>query len=162
MEAVKRNFLAVDENLQLQKKANMNSKFKIGQVVCFKNYKRNPTEKEAYFIVIHEASAENELVLYTLTTNRLYPSGTTIIPEFPEEDLRIVDLKTEDVLQEEVVMIKGPTENELTGIIVAYHDDETFLTFSLIDSFLVSNIKVDYHTSENRMMRGMIYVSLYY
>ena len=59
MEAVKRNFLAVDENLQLQKKANMNSKFKIGQVVCFKNYKRNPTEKEAYFIKFLEKFNED-------------------------------------------------------------------------------------------------------
>ena len=39
----------------------LKEKLKIGQVVRFKNYKRNEAEKEAYFIVIQEEDATNEL-----------------------------------------------------------------------------------------------------
>ena len=156
------NVLAVADTFKLSENAGVNSKFKVGQVVRFRNYKRNAAEKEAYFVVIHEASAENEMVLYTLNTNRLFTCGSTVIPEFPEEDLRLVDLKPKDLLQEEVFMYQKPDESLLTGVIINYVDEEEFLTFSLEGSILVSNMKLDYHTSEDRMMRGKIQVSLYY
>lgn len=162
MEAGLSPILSIAENQQLQDTANVNSKFKVGQVVRFRNYKRNAAEKEAYFVIIHEASAENEMVLYTLNTNRLFTCGSTVIPEFPEEDLRLVNLKPKDILQEEVFMFKKPYENLVTGVIVNCIGEEEFLTFSLEDSFLVSNMKVEYHTSEDRMMRGKIQVSLNY
>ncbi len=155
------NILKVADNHQFQKNANVNSKFKLGQVVRFRNYKRNVAEQEAYFIVIQEADSENELELYTLNTNRLFPCGSAVIPEFPEEDLRHVDLKPEDILQEEVFMYQKPDESLLTGVIVNCMGEEEFLTFSLEDSFLVSNMKVEYHTSEDQMMRGYILISLY-
>ena len=41
---------------------NMNTPFKLGQIVRFKNYKRNELEKEAYFVVIEEKDDTNELV----------------------------------------------------------------------------------------------------
>jgi hypothetical protein len=162
MEAGLSPILSIAENNQQQDTATVNSKFKVGQVVRFRNYKRNAAEKEAYFIVIHEASAENEMVLYTLNTNRLFTCGSTVIPEFPEEDLRLVDLKPKDLLQEEVFMYQKPDESLLTGVIVNYVGEEAFLSFSLEDSILVSNMKLEYHTSEDRMMRGKIQVSLYY
>ena len=162
MEAGLSPILSIAENQQLLDTANMNSKFKVGQVVRFRNYKRNEVEKEAYFVVIHEASAENEMVLYTLNTNRLFTCGSTVIPEFPEEDLRLVDLKPEDLLQEEVFMYQKPDESLLTGVIINYVGEEEFLTFSLEDSILVSNMKLEYHTSEDRLMRGKIQVSLNY
>ena len=62
---------------------NMNTPFTLGQIVSLKNYKRNELEKEAYFVVIEEKDDTNELVLYTLNTNRYYKSGATIIPEKP-------------------------------------------------------------------------------
>lgn len=161
MEAGKTNILKVNENHQLHENANLNSKFKLGQVVRFRNYKRNVAEHEAYFLVIQEADSENELELYALNTNRLFPSGSTVFPEFPEEDLILVNLKPVDVLEEEVFMYKKHDESLLTGVIVNCIGEEEFLTFSLEDSFLVSNMKVEYHTSEDRLMRGKIYVSLY-
>jgi hypothetical protein len=162
MEAGIPNVLAVADTFQLSENANINSKFKVGQVVRFRNYKRNAAEKEAYFVVICEASAENEMVLYTLTTNRLFPCGSTVIPEFPEEDLRHVDLKPEDLLQKEVFMYQKPDESILTGSVVNYVGEEEFITFYLEDSFLVSNMKVDYHTSDDLFMRGNILIGLYY
>jgi hypothetical protein len=161
MEAGISNNIAVTEKHQQLDNATMNSKFKLGQVVRFRNYKRNIAEHEAYFIVIHEGDSEKELELYTLNTNRLFPCGSTVFPEFPEEDLRLVNLKPKDILEEEIYMFKKPDESILTGAIVNCIGEEEFITFSLEDSFLVSNMKVEYHTSENLMMRGKIYVSLY-
>jgi hypothetical protein len=160
MKAVIPNVLAVADTFQLSENAGVISKFKLGQVVRFRNYKRNAAEKEAYFVIIHEASAENEMVLYTLNTNRLFTCGSTVIPEFPEEDLRMVDLKPKDLLQEEVFMFEKSDESILTGAIVNYVGEEEFLTFSLEDSFLVSNMKVDYHTSDDLIMRGNILIGL--
>lgn len=162
MEAGIPNVLKVTENHQLDENANLISKFKVGQVVRFRNYKRNAAEKDAYFVIIHEASAENEMVLYTLNTNRLFTCGSTVIPEFPEEDLRLVELKPKDLLQEEVFMFEKSDESILTGVIINYVGEEEFLTFYLEDSILVSNMKLDYHTSKDRMMRGKIQVSLNY
>jgi hypothetical protein len=162
MEAGMTNILKVAENHQQQDAANINSKFKVGQVVRFRNYKRTAAEKEAYFVIIHEASAENEMVLYTLNTNRLFTCGSTVIPEFPEEDLRLVDLKPEDLLQEEVFMYQKPDKSLLTGVLINYVGEEEFLTFSLEDSILVSNMKLEYHTSDDLFMRGKIQVSLNY
>lgn len=141
---------------------NMNTPFTLGQIVRLKNYKRNELEKEAYFVVIEENDDTNELVLYTLNTNRYYKSGATIIPENPEEDFQIVQLKSSDLLQEEVTLIKGRTENELTGIVFDFLEEDTEVVFTLVNSFLVSNIKVDYHTSKNQWLRGNIHIAMHY
>ena len=137
-------------------------KYSLGDILRFKNYKRKPDDKEAYFVVIQEQDENNEMVLYTLNTNRYYKSGATIIPENPEDDLRIVQLKSSDLLQEEVTLIKGPTENELTGIVFDFLEEDTEVVFSLENSFLVSNIKVDYHTSKNQWLRGNIHIAMHY
>ena len=137
-------------------------KFFLGDVVRFKNYRRNLDDKEAYFVVIQEQDENNEIVLYTLNTNRYYKSGATIIPENPEEDFQIVQLKSSDLLQEEVTLIKGRTENELTGIVFDFLEEDTEVVFTLVNSFLVSNIKVDYHTSKNQWLRGNIHIAMHY
>ena len=137
-------------------------KYSLGDILRFKNYRRKPDDKEAYFVVIQEEDENNEMVLYTLNTNRYYKSGATIIPENPEDDLRIVQLKSSDLLQEEVTLIKGPTENELTGIVFDFLEEDTEVVFSLENSFLVSNIKVDYHTSKNQWLRGNIHIAMHY
>ena len=53
----------------------MDNTFTKGQIVRFKRYKRRPDEKEAYFVVIQEATPTQEMVLYTLNTNRLFDAG---------------------------------------------------------------------------------------
>ena len=78
----------------------LQEKLKIGQVVRFKNYKRYPDEKEAYFVVIQEEVANQEMVLFTINSNRIYISGTTIYPEFPHEDLLKVDLRHSYLINE--------------------------------------------------------------
>jgi len=54
----------------------------------------------------------NEMVLYTINTIRYCISCTAIIPEFPEEDLRIVDLRPSDLINQEI-MIKENLFNDV-------------------------------------------------
>ena len=133
-----------------------------GQIVRFKGYKRRPDEKEAYFVVIQEATPTQEMVLYTLNTNRLFHTGATVIPDYPDEDLEIRLLKPQSLFEEEVTLIKGRTKSELTGVIFDCTSDEEYLTFALVNGFLESNAKFDYHTSKNQLLRGKLYVALHY
>jgi hypothetical protein len=59
-------------------------------------------------------------------------------------------------------MYQKPDKSLLTGVLINYVGEEEFLTFSLEDSILVSNIKLEYHTSDDLFMRGKIQVSLNY
>jgi len=116
----------------------LQEKLKIGQVVRFKNYKRNEAEKEAYFIVIQEENASNELKLFTINSNRIYTSGTTIIPEFPEEDLRLVALKPSDLMLQKIT-IKDKVFNEvLTSAAVYFSGDNDVIQFKQMGTALVS------------------------
>ena len=83
----------------------MDNTFTKGQIVRFKGYKRRPDEKEAYFVVIQEATPTQEMVLYTLNTNRLFHAGATVIPDYPDEDLEIKLLKPQSLFEEEVTLI---------------------------------------------------------
>ena len=140
----------------------MNNSFTKGQIVRFKSYRRRPDEKEAYFVVIQEATPAQEMVLYTLNTNRFFASGSTIIPEQPNEDLEISLFKPQSLVEEEVTLMKGRTESELTGVIYDCAKDEEYLTFALVNGFLESNVKFDYYTSKNQLLRGKLYVALHY
>ena len=132
---------------------NMKTQFKIGQVVRFKNYKRTTEEKEAYFIVIQEEVATNEMVLFTLNSNRIYVSGTTIIPEFPEEDLLKVDLRPSYLINEEIT-IKDTLFNEVvTGMAVYFSGDNDIIQFKQNGTALVSDALFEF---ELRLMGPML------
>ena len=132
---------------------NIQPKFKLGQVVRFKDYKRNIEEKEAYFIVIQEEVATNEMVLFTLNSNRIYVSGTTIIPEFPEEDLLKVDLRPSYLINEEIT-IKDTLFNEVvTGMAVYFSGDNDIIQFKQNGTTLVSDALFEF---ELRLMGPML------
>ena len=132
---------------------NMKTQFKIGQVVRFKNYKRTTEEKEAYFIVIQEEVATNEIVLFTLNSNRIYVSGTTIIPEFPEEDLLKVDLRPSYLINEEIT-IKDTLFNEVvTGMAVYFSGNNDIIQFKHNGTTLVSDALFEF---ELRLMGPML------
>jgi len=140
----------------------MKTQFKLGQVVRFKNYKRHLEEKEAYFIVIQEAAEDNEMVLYTLNSNRYYITGTTIIPEFPEEDLRIVDLRPSYLINEEIT-IKDTLFNEVvTGKAVQFTSDYQNIHFSKTGTTLVSDAKFEFKVSGINRLKGPLLIEMEY
>ena len=140
----------------------LEEKLKIGQVVRFKNYRRNEAEKEAYFVVVQEEEATKELVLYTINTNRYYKSGTTIIPEFPEEDLRLVTLKPGDLILQKIT-IKETLFNEIvTGTAVYFPGDNDIIQFKQIGTALVSNAGFEFTSGCEHRLMGSLYIEMNY
>jgi hypothetical protein len=141
---------------------NIQPKFKLGQVVRFKNYKRNIEEKEAYFIVIQEEVVTNEMVLFTLNSNRIYVSGTTIIPEFPEEDLLKVDLRPSNLINEEIT-IKDTLFNEVvTGKAVQYISDYQNIHFTKTGTTLVSDAEFECKVTGINRLKGPLLIEMEY
>lgn len=137
-------------------------KLKIGQVVRFKNYKRHSDEKEAYFIVIQEEDATNEMVLYTVNSNRIYKTGTTIIPEFPEEDLRLVDLLPGDLVNQELTINEITFNEVVTGIAVYFPDDNTIIQFKQRGTALVSDAVFEFSSDSEHRLMGPLYIEMDY
>ena len=134
----------------------LQEKLKIGQVVRFKNYKRHTEEKEAFFMVIQEEEANIEMELFTINSNRIYITGTTIYPEFPEEDLRLVPLMPSDLMLQKIT-IKETLFNEIvTGVAVYFSGDNDIIQFKQIGTALVSDAVFEFTSgSEKRLMRPL-------
>lgn len=144
------------------KSVKMKSQFILGQVVRFKNYKRNKAEKEAYFIVIQEEDATNELELFTINSNRIYTTGTTIFPEYPDEDLRLVDLRPSDFINHEVT-INEITFNEIvTGTAVYFSGDNDVIQFKQIGTALVSDAVFEFTSDSEHRLMGPLYIEMNY
>ena len=140
----------------------LQEKLKIGQVVRFKNYKRNEAEKEAYFIVIQEEDATNELELFTINSNRIYTTGTTIFPEFPEEDLRLVALKPSDLMLQKIT-IKDKVFNEvLTSAAVYFSGDNVSIQFKKMGTALVSVTEFEITSNSSHRFMGPLYIEMDY
>jgi hypothetical protein len=138
----------------------MKTQFKLGQVVRFKNYRRNNDEKEAYFVVIQEEDVANEIVLYTINTNRIYISGTTIIPEFPEEDLLIVDLKPSDLINQQITIKENLFHDVVIGIAVYFLGDNDSIQFNHVGDLLVSNVEFEFNSTIKHRLKGNLYIDL--
>jgi hypothetical protein len=139
---------------------NMKTQFKLGQIVRFKNYRRNNDEKEAYFVVIQEEDVANEMVLYTINTNRNYISGTTIIPEFPEEDLLIVDLKPSDLINQEITIKENLFHDVVIGVAVYFLGDNDSIQFNHVGDLLVSNVEFEFNSTIKHRLKGNLYIDL--
>ncbi len=138
----------------------MKTQFKLGQVVRFKNYRRNKDEKEAYFVVVQEEEATKELVLYTINTNRIYKSGTTIIPDFPDEDLHIVDLKPSDLINQEIMIKENLFNDVVVGVAVYFFGDNDSIQFNHIGDLLVSNVEFEFNSTIKHRLKGNLYIDL--
>jgi hypothetical protein len=137
-------------------------KLKIGQVVRFKNYKRHSDEKEAYFIVIQEEDATNEMVLFTINSNRIYITGTTLIPEFPEEDLRLIDLRPSNLINQQLTINEITFNEVVTGIAVYFPGDNDVIQFKQIGTALVSDAMFEFSSSNENRLMGPLYIEMDY
>lgn len=139
----------------------MKTNFEVGQVVRFKNYKRTATEKEAFFIVIIESSASQELALYVLNSNRIFKAGSTIIPEFPEEDLQVIQIKPSDLMQEEIIVHKVTDTQWLSGVPVYYYGNNAPIEFKNEGGFLISNNKFIFKSEKQDYIRMNLHVGMW-
>lgn len=140
----------------------MKTHFKLGQVVRFKNYKRYIDEKEAYFIVIQEEDSSNEIVLFTINTNRIYKTGTTIIPEFPEEDLRIVDLRPSYLINEQITIKEVLFNDVVTGTACFFNSENRSVQFTKKGTTLVSDALFEFDVTGKHRLMGPLLIDMDY
>ena len=140
----------------------MKTQFRLGQVVRFKNYKRYPDENEAYFVVIQEEAAKQEMVLFTINSNRIYISGTTIYPEFPEEDLLKVDLRPSYLINEEITIKETLFNEVVTGKAVQYTSDYQNIHFTKTGTTLVSDAVFEFKVSGQHLLMGPLLIEMNY
>ena len=140
----------------------MESQFKLGQVVRFKNYRRTKEEKEAYFVVIQEEDTTHEMKLYTLNSNRYYTTGSTIIPEFAEEDLRIVDVRTSCLINEQITIKETLFNDVVTGTAVYFPGDNDVILFKQIGTALVSDAVFEFEVSGKNRLMGPLFIEMEY
>lgn len=140
----------------------LKEKLTIGQVVRFKNYKRNKEEKEAYFVVIQEEDATNEMVLFTLNSNRIYISETTIIPEFPKEDLELVSLRPSDLMFQKITIKETLFNDVVTGMAVYFSGDNDIIQFKQVGTALVSDAEFEFTSTIKQRLMGPLYIEMNY
>jgi hypothetical protein len=140
----------------------MKNTFTVGQIVRFKNYKRKPEDKEAYFIVIQEEDQNNQLVLFTINTNRFYNAGETIIPEFPHEDLRFVDIKYSDLLNEKIITQDTTSFEVGSGTATAFIGDDAYIEFEQKDGYLLSKKEFEFFSHSQYPIRGHLFILIDY
>jgi len=140
----------------------LKEKLTIGQVVRFKNYKRHLEEKEAYFVVIQEEEATNEMVLFTLNSNRIYVSETTIIPEFPEEDLELVYLRPSDLMFQKITIKETLFNDIVTGTAVYFSGDNDIIQFKQVGTALVSDAVFEFTSTIEHRLMGPLYIEMNY
>lgn len=140
----------------------MKTQFKLGQVVRFKNYKRNSDEKEAYFIVIQEEEANKEMVLFTINSNRIYVTGTTIYPEFPQEDLLKVDLRPGYLINEEITIKETLFNEVVTGKAVQFTSEYQNIHFTKTGTTLVSDAVFEFEVLGINRLKGPLLIEMEY
>lgn len=140
----------------------MKTQYKIGQVVRFKNYKHNDEEKEAYFIVIQEEDTSNEMVLYTINSNRYYKTGTTIVPEFPYEDLRVVELRPYHLIDQEITIKETIFNDVVTGKCCFFNSDNYTIQFTQRGNTLVSDAEFEFYSNIKYKLMGPLCIKMDY
>ena len=140
----------------------MKTQFKLGQVVRFKNYKRYPDEKEAYFVIIQEEEADKEMVLFTINSNRIYVTGTTIYPEFHQEDLLKVDLRPSYLINEEITIKETLFNEVVTGKAVQFTSDYQNIHFTKTGTTLVSDAVFEFKVSGQHRLMGPLLIEMHY
>lgn len=140
----------------------MKTQFKIGQVVRFKNYKLFETEREAYFVVIQEKDDTHEMVLYTINSNRYYKTGTTIVPEFPDEDLRVVELRPYHLIDQEITIKETTFNEEVTGKCSFFNSDKYTIQFTRLGTNLVSDAEFEFYSNIKYKLMGPLCIDMDY
>ncbi len=140
----------------------MKPQFTLGQVVCFKNYKLFETEKEAYFIVIQEEDTTNELVLYTVNSNRYYKTGTTIVPEFPDEDLHVVELRPFHLIDQEITIKETIFNEVVTGKCSFFNSENSTIQFTQMGTTLVSDAEFEFYSNIKYKLMGPLCIAMDY
>jgi hypothetical protein len=101
-------------------------------------------------------------VLFTNNSNRIYRTDITIIPEYPEEDLRFVPLCPCDLINQEITIKETPFNEVVNGKAIYFPGDNDIIKFKQIGNAAVSDAVFEFSSNGANRLIGPLYIEMNY
>lgn len=140
----------------------MDSKFKLGQILCNRKSLNKPANQRFYFVVIQEETDDAYLVIQPINTNSQYISGASINPLNPEEDLVVADLKASYLLHQEITVMEAFFNEPVTSDAIGFEGEDRFVNFMSANGDLVGNVFYEIKCPKKQTMSGYLYFDFHH
>lgn len=140
----------------------MDSKFKLGQILCDRKSLNKPANQRFYYVVIQEETDEAYLVIQPINTNSHYISGASINPLNPEEDLVVADLKASYLLHQEITVMEAFFNEPATSDAIGFEGEDRFVNFTSANGDLVGNVFYEIKCPKKQTMSGYLYFDFHH
>lgn len=141
----------------------MKTKFQVGQIVRFKSSTPEHPKKKAYFIITQLDNFERDLVTQAINSSEYFKSGTTIIPDYPYEDLEIITIKASDLTDHVITIKEEKFQDIVSDRAKKYVGNDTEIIFSKIKNNWFSNVEFNLSDEESPLScKGALYIHLDY
>jgi hypothetical protein len=141
----------------------MNSKFKLGQILCEKCSLKKPANQRYYYVVIQEETNDKYLVIQAINSNSLYVSGASINPSHPEEDLVVTELKASYLLHQEITVMESFYNEPVTSNAMGFEKKDKLVEFTVVnDDDLIGNVYFEIKSAKGMTMSGYLYCEFYH
>lgn len=141
----------------------MNSKFKLGQILCEKCSLKKPANQRYYYVVIQEETNDKYLVIQAINSNSLYVSGASINPSHPEEDLVVTELKASYLLHKEITVMESFYNEPVTSNAMGFEKKDKLVEFTVVnDDDLIGNVYFEIKSAKGMTMSGYLYCEFYH
>lgn len=141
----------------------MKSKYKLGQILCERKSLRQPANQRFYYVVIQEETNEKDMVIQPINSNRIYASGTSLNPLYPEEDLVLTELKVSYLLHQEITVMESFYNQPVTSTAIGYEGEDRFVKFTVVNDYdLIGNAYYEIKCPKNITMSGYLYYDFHH
>lgn len=117
----------------------MEHPLKAGQIVRFKNYKKKELEPEAYFLVLITEDKNNDCWLQVINGNRLFETGTAIVPLYLD-DFEVVEVQAKEFIYQQVTIKEGLYHDLVSDYVYIVSDSEAYIKFTAVEGGFESNV----------------------
>lgn len=105
---------------------------------------------------------ERYLRTQAINASEYFKSGTTIIPDFPYEDLEIVTIKASDLIGHIITIKEKKFHDIVSDISKKYEGNDTEITFAKNKNNWFSNVEFQLSDEGEMSCKGPLYISLDY
>ena len=141
----------------------MNSKFKLGQVLCERCSLKKPANQRYYYVVIQEETDDKYMVIQTINSNPSYISGASLNPLYPEEDLVVAQIKASNLLHQEITVMESFYNEPVTSDAIGFEGEDRFVKFTVLNEYdLIGNVYYEIKCPKNITMSGYLYFDFHH
>lgn len=140
----------------------MDSKFKLGQILCDRKSLNKPANQRFYYVVIQEETDEAYLVIQPINTNSHYISGASICPLSPQEDLVVTELKASYLLHQEITVMEAFFNEPVTSDAIGFEGEDRSVKFTTVNGDLIGNVYYEINCPKNVTMSGYLYYDFHH